>query len=85
MKEAGCNCCGTCCTAPDISTLAKPLGVPCPHLGGDLRCLVYGERPQVCRQYEPDELCRLIDAPTLSERVDRYLRLFGLASAATKR
>ncbi len=73
-----CLKCGTCCTAPDIGALKKPLGVRCTHLGDDGLCAVYDERPSVCRGYRPDELCGLIAAPTLAERVERYLGLFGL-------
>jgi len=72
-----CLCCGTCCTAPDISTLGKPPGVPCRHLNEGF-CAIYDERPAVCRGYRPDEICRMVAAPTLEERVERYLRLFGL-------
>ena len=73
-----CERCGTCCTAPDITTLAKPLGVRCLHLDGENLCTIYESRPQVCRNYAPDELCRRIAAPTLVERVRNYLQLFGL-------
>jgi Fe-S-cluster containining protein len=76
MQE--CRQCGTCCVAPDIASLDKPLGVRCSHLGEDLRCLDYGERPAVCRGYRPDELCGQIAAPTLEGRVARYLALFDL-------
>jgi Fe-S-cluster containining protein len=64
--------------APDISSLGKPVGIRCRHLGEDLRCGDYGGRPEVCRGYRPDELCRRIDAPTLEERVARYRALFDL-------
>jgi len=73
-----CLKCGTCCTAPDIRALNKPLGVRCVHLGKDGLCVVYEERPAVCRGYRPDEICTRIAAPTLSERVGKYLELFGL-------
>ena len=73
-----CLQCGTCCVAPDIRTLEKPLGVRCRHLGEDNRCAAYADRPAVCRGYRPDELCQLIAAPTLDERVDNYLSIFGL-------
>ena len=76
MQE--CRQCGTCCVAPDISSLGKPLGVHCRHLGEDLRCRDYEQRPAVCRGYTPDELCRRIAAPTMDERVRRYLALFDL-------
>lgn len=73
-----CLRCGTCCTAPDISTLGKPLGVKCIHLDGAGLCAVYGERPSVCRDYRPDDICLEIGAPTLAERVEKYLALFAL-------
>jgi len=64
--------------APDISTLGKKLGERCPHLDDSLHCLIYQERPAVCRGYRPDRLCALIEAPTLEQRVAGYLKLFGL-------
>jgi len=73
-----CLKCGTCCTAPDIVTLGKPLGARCPHLGDEGLCLIYDERPAVCRGYQADGICLEIAAPTLEERVERYLALFGL-------
>lgn len=77
--EQSCRQCGTCCVAPDISSLNKPVGVRCPHLGAEGQCRIYGQRPPVCRGYRPDELCRAVAAATLPERVARYLELFGLA------
>jgi hypothetical protein len=74
-----CRRCGTCCVAPDITALAKPPGVRCTHLDESGLCRIYPERPAVCRGYRPDELCTLVDAPTLTERVGRYLELFGMA------
>ena len=74
-----CTRCAACCVAPDISSLGKGLGVRCTHLGDDLRCRVYAERPAVCRSYPPDELCDRIAAPTLEGRVAKYLAIFGLA------
>ena len=73
-----CRRCGTCCIAPDITTIGKPLGVRCRHLDEENLCTVYAARPQVCRNYTPDELCLLIAAPSLPERVRNYLWLFGL-------
>lgn len=67
--------------APDIRSLAKPLGVRCRHLGGDNACTSYEERPEVCRNYRPDEICRQIAAPTLAERVNNYLRLFDISAS----
>lgn len=73
-----CTKCGTCCTAPDIAALNKPVGVRCGHLDETGLCAIYEERPAVCRGYRPDELCRMVSAPTLDERVKKYLQLFDL-------
>jgi Fe-S-cluster containining protein len=77
-----CTRCGACCVAPDIAALDKPLGMRCPHLTKDNLCSVYDRRPQVCRDYQPDEVCRLIEAPSVEERVQKYLALFGLSAEA---
>ncbi|MBJ6759675.1 YkgJ family cysteine cluster protein [Myxococcaceae bacterium JPH2] len=77
-----CTRCGACCVAPDIAALDKPLGLRCPHLTEDNLCSVYERRPQVCRDYEADEVCQRIEAPTLEERVRKYLDLFGLSEEA---
>jgi hypothetical protein len=68
--------------APDIAALDKPLGLRCPHLGEDNLCAVYDRRPAVCRSYSADALCREIEAPTLDERVQKYLAHFGLEAEA---
>jgi Fe-S-cluster containining protein len=52
-----CHLCGVCCIVPDISTLGKPILVPCKHLQPDRTCGIYADRPPVCRGYEPDEIC----------------------------
>jgi Fe-S-cluster containining protein len=77
-----CRQCGTCCVAPDIKSLAKPLGVPCPYLDGDNLCSGYEQRPTVCRTYRPDDICLAIAAPTLAGRVENYLKLFGIESCS---
>jgi Fe-S-cluster containining protein len=78
-----CVACGTCCAAPDISTLAKPLGVPCRHLGPDHRCTIYEDRPAVCRGYRADWVCaEVAPLPTLEARVRRYLEIYGLTDEA---
>ncbi len=81
-KPVECTRCGACCVAPDIAALDKPLGLRCPHLKEDNLCDVYEDRPAICRDYQADELCTLIEAPTLEERVEKYLGLFGLQSEA---
>jgi uncharacterized protein len=73
-----CLRCGTCCVAPDISTLGKGIAERCRHLSEQHSCGIYGERPAVCRGYRPDETCRLFQAPSLELRVARYLEVFGV-------
>ncbi len=70
--------------APDIAALDKPLGVRCRHLTLESLCAIYGARPQICRDYAADELCDRIAAPTLDERVQKYLALFGLEEEAAR-
>lgn len=77
-----CTKCGACCVAPDIAALDKPLGLRCPHLGDDMLCRVYENRPAVCRSYEADRLCEEIAAPTIEERVEKYLAHFTLTEEA---
>ncbi len=79
-----CTMCGACCVAPDIAALDKPLGLRCPNLGPDSRCLAYEARPAVCRSYSADALCDAIAAPTLDERVAKYLAHFGLSEEAAQ-
>jgi Fe-S-cluster containining protein len=79
-----CLQCGTCCVAPDISSLGKPMAVPCIHLDAQWRCSRYETRPPVCRGYQSDDICRAIAAPGLEERVEKYLRLFGLDLAQVR-
>lgn len=74
--------CGACCVAPDIAALDKPVGMRCPHLTPENLCGVYESRPKICRDYAADEVCRMIEAPTLEERVEKYLALFGLEEEA---
>lgn len=81
---SACTGCGACCVAPDIAALDKPLGLRCPHLAADNRCAVYQHRPQICRDYQPDALCEAIAAPTLEERVQKYLAHFGLEDEAAR-
>ena len=79
-----CTKCGACCVAPDIASLDKPLGLRCPHLGPDNLCRTYENRPAVCRSYEADALCEKIAAPTLEERVAKYLAHFELTEEAAE-
>jgi uncharacterized protein len=71
--------CGACCAAPDISSLNKPLAMPCTHLQPDCRCAIYAHRPPVCHNYQPDWVCGQVSPlPTLNERVARFLELYQL-------
>ncbi len=79
-----CTRCGACCVGPDIAALDKPLGVRCKHLGPDLLCAIYERRPKICRDYQPDELCERISAPTVEERASKYLEHFGLVEEAKR-
>ena len=82
VRTMECTRCGACCVAPDIAALDKPLGLRCPHLGEDNLCTVYDRRPEVCRSYSADALCEAIAAPTLEERVEKYLAHFELQEEA---
>lgn len=82
MGAYECTKCGACCVAPDIAALDKPLGLRCPHLDAANLCTVYERRPEVCRSYAADELCKQIEAPTLEERVQKYLAHFELTEEA---
>lgn len=73
-----CTQCGACCVAPDIAALGKALGVPCIHLDEHNLCRNYENRPEVCRSYQADDFCDKIAAPTLDERVSKYLAFFDL-------
>lgn len=64
--------------------LDKPLGLVCPHLGPDQLCTIYDRRPDTCRNYAADELCDRIAAPTLEERVQKYLAHFGVEDEAKR-
>ena len=79
--KIACFMCGACCVAPDITALGKVVGARCPHLQTDNRCGIYETRPEICHRYTADEVCLMIDAPTLDERVGNYLALFDLQPA----
>lgn len=73
-----CYRCGTCCIAADISTIQKPAAVRCVHLADDFSCTIYENRPEVCRNYTPWELCDRIQHPDANVRVRRFLEAFGM-------
>ncbi len=61
--------CGACCIAYSISTLNKAGGVACQHLLDNGKCGDYENRPAVCREYKPDNLCKLISTMPLDKKV----------------
>ncbi len=80
-----CTACGACCAAPDIAALEKPLGVPCVHLGGGCLCNIYVQRPQVCRNYDPDWICgEVAPMATLEDRIHKFLEIYGLLEERLK-
>jgi hypothetical protein len=76
--EITCYRCGTCCIAPDISTLRKAVAVPCPHLDAGRRCRIYAHRPPVCREYRPDAVCCALQHLPEGERVTFFLSIYDL-------
>jgi Fe-S-cluster containining protein len=81
MPDISCFQCGTCCIAPDISTLRKPVGVACAHLTAERRCGIYPDRPAVCRHYQPDAMCVALQALPSAERVAYFLHVYGLEAS----
>ena len=81
-EEITCFRCGTCCIAPDISTLTKPVGVPCRHLTADHHCGIYPRRPAVCREYRPDDICLALQELPPDKRVHYFLALYDLQPAS---
>jgi len=78
-----CSACGACCTAPDITALAKPLGTPCGNLDANCLCRAYDTRPAICRSYTPDWVCgEVAPLPTLASRAARFLDVYGLLAEA---
>jgi len=73
-----CRMCGACCTAPSISSDipgyggGKPAGERCLHLDQNNSCMIYEERPAVCREFSPTaELC----GNNFHEAMERLTRL----------
>jgi len=65
--------------------LGKAIGVPCRHLTTEHLCEIYPDRPPVCRDYRPDELCVALQHLPAEERVRYYLRVYDLeADLATE-
>lgn len=76
--QIACFRCGTCCIAPDISTLGKPVGKPCVHLRDDHLCGIYADRPPVCREYRPDAVCLALQQLPPEDRVAYFFAVYDL-------
>ena len=54
--------CGACCIVPSISSPipgmpeGKAAGLRCIHLREDFSCGIYEQRPQVCRDFQAEEI-----------------------------
>jgi uncharacterized protein len=71
-----CTLGGACCAAPDISSLHKPLGVPCVYLGLICECAINETRPHVCRNDAPDWVCAEVAPwPRLEDRTRKFLEI----------
>lgn len=70
--------CGACCIAPSISSAipgmphGKPAGVRCVQLTAANACALFGrpERPEVCRQLQPDRVMCGNDAAQAMKYLD---------------
>ncbi|UOD35576.1 YkgJ family cysteine cluster protein [Deferribacteraceae bacterium V6Fe1] len=78
-QEIKCFMCGACCVAYDISTLKKPAGTPCEFLCKDGKCGNYENRPKVCRDFKPDEICVLISTLDFEDKVKVIQRIYGIS------
>ena len=53
-----CLQCGDCCTRFEILEINKKAGEKCYNLSDDNKCLIYTNRPQVCRDHSyPFDIC----------------------------
>ena len=68
-----CGACTMCCSALEIDILTKPAGPLCGN-SCNSRCVIYPERPQVCRDFE----CEWLTSRKLAQhlRPDRIGALF---------
>lgn len=76
MNKTECMMCGTCCTAYSISSLNKKAGEPCIYLLSDGKCSNYENRPQVCKDFKPDNLCYFLSSLSMQERVEVIKELY---------
>ncbi|BAI79815.1 conserved hypothetical protein [Deferribacter desulfuricans SSM1] len=73
-----CLQCGVCCYFFDISTLNKPQFERCKHLRDDGKCANYENRPKVCRDFQPDEICVLISTLSFEDKIKVLKKIYGV-------
>ncbi|MEC9491768.1 YkgJ family cysteine cluster protein [Flexistipes sp.] len=77
-ERTECFACGACCVAFSISTLGKESGKACNYLSEDGLCGIYSKRPDVCREFVPDEICVLIQGLSFEEKVEVLKKIYGM-------
>lgn len=77
-EKIDCFACGACCVAFSISTLSKDSGEACKNLGKNGLCGIYSERPDVCREFVPDELCVLIQDLPFEKKVEVLRKIYEM-------
>ncbi|TYB34178.1 MAG: YkgJ family cysteine cluster protein [Flexistipes sinusarabici] len=73
-----CFACGACCVAFSISTFEKESGKACAYLSENGLCGIYSKRPDVCREFVPDEVCVLIQGLPFGEKVEILKKIYGM-------
>jgi Fe-S-cluster containining protein len=73
-----CQQCGVCCTVFDIAALKKKELTPCKYLDENNRCTIYENRPDVCKNYMPDEICMLISTLDKSDKIKVVQKIYGI-------
>jgi Fe-S-cluster containining protein len=79
-KKSKINCfqCGVCCTVFEISSLNKPECEVCKYLTDDNLCSIYDKRPDVCKNFMPDEICVLISTLPKDEKLYVVKKIYGI-------
>ncbi|MGA1863288.1 YkgJ family cysteine cluster protein [Deferribacter thermophilus] len=77
-NKIDCFQCGACCYFFDISTLKKPALCKCNHLRDDGKCAIYKDRPKVCRDFQPDEICVLISTLCFEDKIKVLKKIYGV-------
>ena len=67
-----------CCTVFEISSLNKPECKVCEYLDNDNLCKIYENRPEVCKNFMPDEICVLISTLPKEEKLYVVKKIYGI-------